>query len=79
MKAATSAEGLKRKTKRISIHAAREGGDEHRPEVDPRLFCISIHAAREGGDAAAWLSSVIAHISIHAAREGGDCISRTKS
>ena len=35
----------------ISIHAAREGGDE---DIDncPKNSMISIHAAREGGDGA---------------------------
>ena len=35
--------------KRISIHAAREGGDEV-DATNLRAFLISIHAAREGGD-----------------------------
>ncbi len=34
----------------ISIHAAREGGDETLHKQLPR-HAISIHAAREGGDA----------------------------
>ena len=34
----------------ISIHAAREGGDWHRPLVYAAEDVISIHAAREGGD-----------------------------
>ena len=34
----------------ISIHAAREGGDNKRAER-PFRGMISIHAAREGGDA----------------------------
>ena len=34
---------------RISIHAAREGGDMQAP-FQKRLSLISIHAAREGGD-----------------------------
>ena len=33
----------------ISIHAAREGGDDPRLIAVGRVF-ISIHAAREGGD-----------------------------
>ena len=33
----------------ISIHAAREGGDDC-PYFDPVWGDISIHAAREGGD-----------------------------
>ena len=36
--------------RRISIHAAREGGDEL-AVITPLAFAISIHAAREGGDA----------------------------
>ena len=56
---------------RISIHAAREGGD---PII---LFHfnvnnISIHAAREGGDWFAPCYISTQYISIHAAREGGD-------
>ena len=56
---------------RISIHAAREGGDllaVYARKVKP----ISIHAAREGGDIAMSLERYIRDISIHAAREGGD-------
>ena len=34
---------------RISIHAAREGGDQQGREF-PSTVTISIHAAREGGD-----------------------------
>ena len=34
----------------ISIHAAREGGDESAPEDWQTKLEISIHAAREGGD-----------------------------
>ena len=33
----------------ISIHAAREGGDQHLSALRAALY-ISIHAAREGGD-----------------------------
>ena len=36
--------------KRISIHAAREGGDFAYSGVIRALRMISIHAAREGGD-----------------------------
>ena len=57
---------------RISIHAAREGGDLVILAL-PLLIKISIHAAREGGDGE--LKRVIPAfkgISIHAAREGGD-------
>ena len=55
----------------ISIHAAREGGDEIN---DRQTFghWISIHAAREGGDASSSYSNGVSRISIHAAREGGD-------
>ena len=35
---------------RISIHAAREGGDEWADAVNGAAEIISIHAAREGGD-----------------------------
>ena len=55
----------------ISIHAAREGGDEreHYKEV---AESISIHAAREGGDLPSSPTPERNLISIHAAREGGD-------
>ena len=57
----------------ISIHAAREGGDE-----DCRVWawglCISIHAAREGGDGYKIVKTEKGVISIHAAREGGDYV-----
>ena len=72
MKAATVQLVKPCKCARISIHAAREGGDAARmPKV--RNDEISIHAAREGGDCG-FLSAVAVpcHISIHAAREGGD-------
>ena len=50
MKAATVSEQTAPNGWRISIHAAREGGDAARmPKV--RNDEISIHAAREGGDA----------------------------
>ena len=35
---------------KISIHAAREGGDCHRCSTQTDEGKISIHAAREGGD-----------------------------
>ena len=56
---------------RISIHAAREGGDEwkNRKYVTAK---ISIHAAREGGDLKHCVYPLMVLISIHAAREGGD-------
>ena len=56
----------------ISIHAAREGGDQPDKYTVTATRQISIHAAREGGDflfAPTFGHSVI---SIHAAREGGD-------
>ena len=37
---------------KISIHAAREGGDFNTRHCNFRNAVISIHAAREGGDAA---------------------------
>ena len=56
----------------ISIHAAREGGDNRLAQCAPET-CISIHAAREGGDVDVRGTVFIgADISIHAAREGGD-------
>ena len=71
MKAATDTNNKFDKTTRISIHAAREGGDTeyNLPKLEGT---ISIHAAREGGDRV--LSTFRHHrkISIHAAREGGD-------
>ena len=49
MKAATVAAEFKIRQLGISIHAAREGGDElYYP--DREEIVISIHAAREGGD-----------------------------
>ena len=56
---------------KISIHAAREGGDEY-AKNERRRSRISIHAAREGGDCLLCILSVLCYISIHAAREGGD-------
>ena len=55
----------------ISIHAAREGGDD--VNVLAAAFnMISIHAAREGGDGVVGGGVLPERISIHAAREGGD-------
>ena len=55
----------------ISIHAAREGGDEL--TCAPKgAVAISIHAAREGGDRFDLMPLDVMSISIHAAREGGD-------
>ena len=56
----------------ISIHAAREGGDDYKPFNVETLFVISIHAAREGGDIVVHQHHNRVRISIHAAREGGD-------
>ena len=49
MKAATLFESLVLCFYKISIHAAREGGDALRKAVYINI-AISIHAAREGGD-----------------------------
>ena len=56
---------------RISIHAAREGGDFLLRRERLRRV-ISIHAAREGGDQFGMELCCHSVISIHAAREGGD-------
>ena len=56
---------------RISIHAAREGGDSSRVRSTVS-YIISIHAAREGGDDFLAQQDHDKTISIHAAREGGD-------
>ena len=71
MKAATSTSGSGLQAFSISIHAAREGGDDLGAILEETAE-ISIHAAREGGDQE--VANVITHkpISIHAAREGGD-------
>ena len=59
---------------KISIHAAREGGDSV-PSAKVVFLCpISIHAAREGGDRTCAALSQQCSISIHAAREGGDTV-----
>ena len=50
MKAATRTGFIVLLAVKISIHAAREGGDdENGNEIEKEV--ISIHAAREGGDA----------------------------
>ena len=49
VKAATRFGGLLRLSLPISIHAAREGGDDYNAYLHITA-CISIHAAREGGD-----------------------------
>ena len=55
----------------ISIHAPREGGDDH-PEHGRTYQHISIHAPREGGDEDKAPTTPLEKISIHAPREGGD-------
>ena len=57
---------------RISIHAAREGGDHAVKKLRIYALGISIHAAREGGDQCVNNCVCTFAISIHAAREGGD-------
>ena len=72
MKAATDYGFYAFQRVRISIHAAREGGDAKAFLDDPENK-ISIHAAREGGDPfLEELEKLYGKISIHAAREGGD-------
>ena len=71
MKAATRRGLNGRIIKNISIHAAREGGDQFRFAVR-QISQISIHAAREGGDTRESHVLLDGEISIHAAREGGD-------
>ena len=51
MKAATALAVYIVKKDKISIHAAREGGDSTSATVETSKTQISIHAAREGGDA----------------------------
>ena len=72
MKAATVNVSVCKVFAKISIHAAREGGDTVTSCSSPS-YDISIHAAREGGDkAAGYAVTGFNRISIHAAREGGD-------
>ncbi len=52
MKAATKAKRTVKQCVMISIHAAREGGDDVKLALR-QIRHISIHAAREGGDASA--------------------------
>ena len=71
MKAATIATAIFGLVMAISIHAAREGGDES--ALNALIVAeISIHAAREGGDRPRTKTRGAKYISIHAAREGGD-------
>ena len=71
MKAATRLNQRDVSPLRISIHAAREGGDRN-ARCRASTLSISIHAAREGGDFASNPTYEDFGISIHAAREGGD-------
>ena len=71
MKAATGGFATTPDPVTISIHAAREGGDQSLFKT-VGMIRISIHAAREGGDALRKQDRHKAGISIHAAREGGD-------
>ncbi len=71
MKAATYQRRNHNNDTTISIHAAREGGDE-KVGYFLTIRDISIHAAREGGDCKDSPKGSRFHISIHAAREGGD-------
>ena len=71
VKAATAPELSRPRRRKISIHAAREGGDG-RPSMVIYDLVISIHAAREGGDSNPAEILFQELISIHAAREGGD-------
>ena len=57
MKAATVTELRDPRYIKISIHAAREGGDEDGLDTTP-ISLISIHAAREGGDVAVRMESI---------------------
>ena len=58
MKAATLKKWSFRQHQEISIHAAREGGDQIFSVVTP-VMPISIHAAREGGDRLVLLPKVL--------------------
>ncbi len=71
MKAATGELFMMVGKTRISIHAAREGGDSQ-GRANQTNCPISIHAAREGGDGSGQSQKLAIGISIHAAREGGD-------
>ena len=56
----------------ISIHAPREGGDDHPPNDSPK-DAISIHAPREGGDTRRYRGiEYPEQLSIHAPRVGGE-------
>ena len=72
MKAATVILATGTAYEKISIHAAREGGDSTSVSPRQQRLTISIHAAREGGDLIESGFANNVDISIHAAREGGD-------
>ena len=72
VKAATAHVLLTMPRRIISIHAAREGGDDFQQREGFIGLRISIHAAREGGDLFSIFAFTGSDISIHAAREGGD-------
>ena len=61
-----------RREQNVSIHAAREGGDETVVVHGHFRSLVSIHAAREGGDNQLAVYLGRGAVSIHAAREGGD-------
>ena len=56
---------------RVSIHAARAGGDSGNTFTFA-LYIVSIHAARAGGDQVSGILCGTNKVSIHAARAGGD-------
>ena len=73
MKAATPRMGYGRMRIKISIHAAREGGDPADSPVKPcTLKFQSTPPVKAATDTDSTLL-VAKAISIHAAREGGDC------
>ena len=66
-------QGKKAGTKKISIHAPREGSDVDGDELALVQDVISIHAPREGSDAGrSRRRGPVFCISIHAPREGSD-------
>ena len=62
------------RTRLISIHASRVGGDVKSVPQFIKLEFISIHASRVGGDEVALCSFRATTISIHASRVGGDTL-----
>ena len=61
----------------ISIHAPREGSDQH-PLDKRQRGRISIHAPREGSDGQYPGHAAAGDISIHAPREGSDLQAATQ-